>query len=352
MSESNLGIDSHKLMFHPERIDEWMKKGDCPPIYLEIGLTNICNHKCIFCGLDWAKGTSTLDTDVLLENLKDMAEFGVKSVCFSGAGEPSLHKDFELIVKKTKEFGIDVAFSTNIALFDEEKAKATLPYTTWIRFSLDAGTPKTHAFIHGTSESDFDKIIENLKKAVEIKKKNNYPVTLGVQFILLEENADELLKAAELCRNIGVDNLQVKPYSHVPNSFNNLSVDYNKFAEIAKKLESFSNDNFKVIYRASRAERIEKKQDYQSCHGLPFFAIINEKGDVQPCHIYYGNSSFSFGNIYKDKFSDIWRSNQRKEVIERINKSGISGCRKGCRLDAINIYLHRLKNPGLHDNFV
>ena len=174
MSESNLGIDSHKLMFHPERIDEWMKKGDCPPIYLEIGLTNICNHKCIFCGLDWAKGTNTLDTNVLLENLKDMAEFGVKSVCFSGAGEPTLHKDFALIVKKTREFGIDEAFSTNIALFNEEKAKATLPYATWIRFSLDAGTPKTHAFIHGTSESDFDKIIENLKKTVEIKKKNNY----------------------------------------------------------------------------------------------------------------------------------------------------------------------------------
>jgi MoaA/NifB/PqqE/SkfB family radical SAM enzyme len=83
-------IDSHKLMYHPKRVSEWIDKADCFPIYVEIGLTNICNHKCIFCGLDWARGTNTLNTDVLFENLKDMAQHGSKSICYSGAGEPTL----------------------------------------------------------------------------------------------------------------------------------------------------------------------------------------------------------------------------------------------------------------------
>ena len=213
-------VDSHKLMYHPKRVAEWQEKNDCYPIYVEIGLTNICNHKCIFCGLDWARGTNTLKTDILLERIKEMAELGVKSICFSGAGEPLLHKDFAEIVEKTKKSGIDVSFSTNTVLFSEEKARQVLPYTSWIRFSVDAGSKKTHAKMHGTSESDFEKIIENLKNAVRIKKENNYQTTLGVQFLLMEDNAQELLEFAELCKKIGVDNLQVKPYSQNPKSIN------------------------------------------------------------------------------------------------------------------------------------
>ena len=59
---AKIDIDSHKLMYHPERVAEWKEKGDCYPIYVEIGLTNVCNHKCIFCGLDWARGKNILDT--------------------------------------------------------------------------------------------------------------------------------------------------------------------------------------------------------------------------------------------------------------------------------------------------
>ena len=42
-------VDNHKLMYHPERVSEWEEKGDCAPIYAEIGPTNTCNHRCGFC---------------------------------------------------------------------------------------------------------------------------------------------------------------------------------------------------------------------------------------------------------------------------------------------------------------
>ncbi len=345
-------VDAHKLIYHPKRVLEWAEKKDCYPIYIEIGLTNICNHKCIFCGLDWARGVDTLKTPALLENLKDMAEHGVKSICYSGAGEPTLHPDFSLIVRKTKELGIDVSLSTNVTLFTEQKAKETLPYLSWIRFSVDAATPQTHAKIHGCSESDFQKILDNLVSAVKIKKENNYSTTLGVQFLLLEENAEEVFQLAEICKKIGVDNLQVKPYSQNPNSINKFNVDYNKFIELKDKLESLNSDNFKVFFRAHRIESVSHEQTYNECYGLPFFTIINEKGDIMPCHLYYNRSEFSYGNIYEKKFSEIWRGEKRKQILEKIKEKGIHDCKKGCRLDLINKYLYRLKNPQPHDNFV
>jgi len=345
-------IDNHKLMYHPERIAEWKEKGDCFPLYVEIGLTNLCNHKCIFCGLDWARGTNILNTDVLLENIKDMAKFGVKSICFSGAGEPLLHKDFSLIVKKTKELGIDVAFSTNTVLFNEKIAEETLPYTSWIRFSVDAATPETHSRVHRTSERDFPRILDNLAKAVEVKKRNSYQTTLGVQFLLLDENKDEVIKLAETLKQIGVDNLQIKPYSQNPNSINKMSIDYRQFLELEEKLQSLSDEKFKVLFRANRIESVSGEQTYNVCHGLPFFSIINEKGNVVPCHLYYDNPEFVYGNIYQNIFSEIWNSEERKEVIRKIHQRGIHNCKKGCRLDIINSYLYRLKKPDEHDNFI
>jgi len=346
--------DSHKLIYHPERVSEWIGKGDCFPIYVEIGLTNICNHKCIFCGLDWARGQDTLNINVLIDNLKDMKAHGIKSICYSGAGEPLLHKDFPFIIKFTKELGINVAFSTNAVLFDKETAEKTLPYTTWIRFSVDAATPETHAKIHGVLENDFQKILDNLQKAVEIKKQNNYDVTLGVQFLLLEENAHEVLKIAEICKRLGVDNLQVKPYSYNPNSFNKFEIDYEKFDDLKEKLMVFADENFKIIFRTSRGERVLKRQEYNQCHGLPFIAIINEKGNIMPCHLFYDKDELSYGNIYKNKFSEIWRSEQRKEVLRKIQEKGVDQCKKGCRLDLINSYLHKLKisDPNFHRDFI
>ena len=57
-------VDSHRLSFHPERVAEWKQEGDCYPIYVEIGPTNKCNHKCMFCALDWLERGAAVDIDV------------------------------------------------------------------------------------------------------------------------------------------------------------------------------------------------------------------------------------------------------------------------------------------------
>ena len=60
-------VDNHKLMYHPERISQWNKEKDCYPIYIEVGLTNACNHKCVFCALDYLEcGADFIDSNILI----------------------------------------------------------------------------------------------------------------------------------------------------------------------------------------------------------------------------------------------------------------------------------------------
>lgn len=345
-------VDSHKLAYHPKRVSEWCEKGDCFPIYVEIGLTNRCNHRCIFCALDWVNHEGKdIDREVMLRTLKEMASCGVKSVMFAGEGEPLLHKDICLFVKKAKEYGLDVSITTNGVLFDKEMAEKILPCLKWIRFSVDAGTRERYAKIHKASEKDFDKVLENIKNAVKIKKDKKLQVTIGVQILLIPDNIDEIEILAEKLKGLGADNLQVKPYSQHPLSINKFVVDYSKLKPLKEKLNRFNDDSFEVLFRERTMERL-KERDYKECHGLSFFALIDAKGNVIPCNLFYDNPEFGYGNLYEKSFSEIWQEEKRKQVLKKIKEKSIEECREICRLDVVNRYLQRLREPHPHDNFV
>lgn len=349
--EAKPEIDNHKLMFHPKKVAQWFEKGDCYPVHIEIGITARCNHKCIFCALDFLEHQSDMDTQAMLRALKEMSEKGVKSVMFGGEGEPLLHKDISLIVKKAKEYGLDVAITTNGIFFDQEKIEQCLPYLSWIKFSVDAGTPESYAKIHGTNEIQFYKLLDNIKIAVEYKKQNNLKSTIGTQFLMIPDNLNESALLAKKLSEIGVDYLSIKPYSHHPDSFNNLIVNPEEYNKIEEGLKEFNTDNFKVFFRKETIKRIQEGNVYPECYGLSFFCLIDAKGNVLPCNLFYENPDFTYGNLNEQSFSEIWEGEKRKQVLEKIKQKGIKECRVGCRCDVINRYLDRLKNPFAHDNF-
>jgi len=346
-------VDTHKLMYHPERVAKWLEEGDCPPIYVEIGTTNRCNHRCIFCALDFvSRDESDIDKEIMIKTLEDMASFGVKSVMFAGEGESLLHRDISDFVKQAKRSGLDVALTTNGVLFDREKAEECLSYFSWIRFSVDAGTPQTYNKVHRGGRKDFERIIENIKNAVEVRNSQKLDTVIGVQFLLIPDNIDDVIELANICKRIGVDNLQVKPYSQHPRSVNKFVINYNAYSHLESELKKFESDQFKVLFRKRVMKSLGEEHQYKECHGLSFFALIDAKGNVLPCNLFYDNPEFTYGNLYTKSFSEIWRGKRRREIVEKIKERGIENCRRACRLDSINKYLNRLRNPQPHDNFI
>jgi radical SAM protein with 4Fe4S-binding SPASM domain len=346
-------IDNHKLILHPSRVSEWMSKGDCAPLYVEFGLTNNCNHKCVFCALDYLEnGKQYIGTEIMLKALEDMAKYGVKSIMFAGEGEPLLHRDVGLFAKIAKKNGIDVSITTNGVSLTKKKIEQCLPYLSWIRFSIDSGSAENYAKIHGTNKKDYEKVLENIQNAVEFKRINNLETTIGAQFLMIPQNREEASRLAKRLKKIGVDNLQIKPYSHHPSSTNNLCVDMHEYNLIEDSLKEFEDGNFKLIFRKATIERVAEEKNYLECRGLSFMALVDANGNVMPCNIFYQNKDFFYGNLNKQNFRDIWEGEKRQKVIKNINKEGLKNCRGGCRLDPINRYLQRLKNPEGHDSFI
>lgn len=345
-------IEGHKLNYHSDKVADWLRGEKVYPVYVEFGTTSACNHRCTFCALDFTgyKGKS-LDTDILAKALIDMGKKGVKACMFGGEGEPTLHKDFSFLVEHAKKSGLDVALTTNGVPFTRKKAEQCLGHLSWVKFSIDAGTPETYAKLHGTKLGDFERLMDNIKASVEIKNKNGYSVTIGTQILLVDDNACEVIGLASRVKDIGVDYLVVKPYSQHPDSSHKVTVDYSKFDSLQQQLETLNSEDFEVIFRSKTMHKLNVERSYTACYGASFFALVDAEGNVIPCNLFYGKADFYYGNLYKNTFSEIWEGEKRQNVLGKLCK-GTDNCRENCRLDSVNRYLHLLKNPPDHVNFI
>ena len=352
---SDIKIDSHKLIYHPEAVSHWLKGNNIYPIELEISPNGGCNHRCIFCAVDYMGYQAVkLDKYVLLNNLREIYPKGLKSVIYAGEGEPLLNKDISEIVQGTKSIGIDAAMSSNGVLLNKELAQEILPSLTWIRFSISAATESVYRRIHQCRANDLERVLANLASAVEIKQKNSLSVTLGAQMLLMNDNKDEAVLLARKLGEIGIDYFTVKPFSYHPKSGHQLVVDYQDMLSIENELKNLENDNYKIYFRSGAMKKLQDERPYDKCYGLPFMSYIDTRGNIWPCIAFMGDPKMCYGNIYEQSFVEIWTSKRKKDIMDLFQKKEFlqENCRELCRLDEINRYLYQLKNPGDHVNFI
>lgn len=361
-------IDSHKLVYHPRRVAQYLDAGNdwnrfkhLYPIYIEISPVGACNHRCTFCAVDYiGYKAERLSLDVARTALADMGRLGVKSVMFAGEGEPMLHKDIDQMVVAAAAAGIDTSFTTNATVISDAFVANALPLVSWIKVSLNAGTAATYARIHQTKSDDFDKVVTNLKQLVESRKQKNLKCTLGAQILLLPENSHEIVTLAKLCRDeIGLDYLVVKPYSQHKSSITRVyeNVDYRNSTNMKSELEALCTESFQVVLRENTMQKVHEEESsrYSKCHATPaFWAYIMASGAVYGCSAYLLDKRFEYGNLNSDSFQVIWEGTKREENFRYIqNELDIHECRVNCRMDEVNRYLDKLQHGTVpHINFI
>lgn len=347
-------MDSHKLLFHPQRVADFISGKLIYPIEMEIGISGACNHRCIFCAVDYMEYQSRmLDADVLTKNLNILGKKGLKSIIYAGEGEPLVHPKVVQIINDTKKCGIDAAVSTNGVLFTEDKLKDCLKSLTWVRYSIAGASEETYKSIHQCGNGDLKKALSNMEAAVKTRKDQNLSVTLGAQLLLLPENKNEVASLAKKIREIGFDYFTVKPFSQHPQSKAKLQVDYSESEEIRKEIEQYQTDDFKIYFRSKSIENLGMEKTYHECYGLHFMTYMDSAGDVFPCIVFMGKNEFKYGNIYREDIDKIWESEHSQKLRATFKGCFLKeSCRKNCRLDEINKYIEKIVYPDDHVNFI
>ncbi|RQW81263.1 MAG: radical SAM protein [Geobacter sp.] len=351
-------FDSHKLFWHLDRVREWQEHKIIAPIYIEISPVARCNHQCSYCALDFARnGSTVIDTAVLCEKLREMGQLNVRSVMFAGEGEPLLHRDFPMLVKTTRESGMDVALSTNGTLGNYELWKTILAHLSWIRFSVDAGTPEVYSRVHRVHRDVFAQTLSSIEEAVMIKKKYALSVTMGVQFLILQDNIRDIENALVQFSKSGIDYFVLKPFSRHPLMSGSSDIVYTEehLSYIQGLVQEYSrSSNMDIIFRKETMRiYMEKARGYTRCHALPFWGYISSSGDFYTCSVFIKHKEFLTGNIYENTMEEIFFGEKRRKSIEYGEELlDIKECRVNCRMARINEFLQTLQEKPEHINFI
>ncbi|OGL73284.1 hypothetical protein A3E39_01220 [Candidatus Uhrbacteria bacterium RIFCSPHIGHO2_12_FULL_60_25] len=402
-------IEGQKLDMHPARVahwlaakDEWETAKNIFPIYMEVSPVGVCNHECTFCSVDYMldrEDAPRLEYTVLERALTDMAQQGLLSAMFAGAGEPLLYKDKATgktladVIVHADTVGVDTAITTNAVLLTEKFAERAFQAKRlrWVRTSLNAGDRETYAAIHRTKPEDFDTVLRNLENAVKIRERIGARVQILAQIVVVPEaqgkrrrsllqenypsNIHTVLPLATRLRDIGVDNLAVKPYKQhlvekdVSRSNMYATVAYDQISKMFDDVEALETDQFEItIRRETMAHEDSAERGYKACYSTPYhWAYIEADGELWACSAHVGrvehgkelgDHRFRLGNVNELSFMDIWHGERRKACWEYTRKSPAEGgldvdtCMRGCQMDMPNRYLWDLMNPEPTRSFI
>lgn len=362
-------LDGHKLLWHKDRVEAWLRGERVAPITIDCSLTRRCTYRCVYCyGQLQANDEKRMTRDVIFRFLDDAASIKVKAISFISDGESTCSPYLYDAIKRGKANGLDMALGTNGYLLRDDKLEEILPCLTYLRFNISAAVPKRYAEIMGGKEDYFYKVYNTVKECVRIKKDKKLLVTIGLQMVLLPTFADQIIPLAKLGKKLGVDYTIIKHCSD--DERGTLGVDYSKYFElvdILKEGETYSDKDYLVKVKWSKILS-NGKRNYIQCYGPPFIMQFSGSGLVAPCGMLFNNKykKFYIGNIVEKSFKEIWQSERYWEVINFLASDKFDArtmCGSLCLQHKVNEFLWDLKQgnsyieepigePPLHINFI
>ena len=321
--EGTLILDSHKLPYHYDRVKAWENGEQIAPVSVDMALTRACGAMCSFCYamVQEPQARANIKTKEALNLLDDFAEIGVRGVSLISDGESTISKAYVPFIQHAAKIGIDVGNATNGWEWEPNKIDQVLPFLTWVRFTVAAGTPEGYAKIMFKSAEHtevFDRAMSHIKYAVDLKKKLNLKVTLGIQMVLMPEFKDEIIPFAKLAVDLGVDYGVIKHCSD--DEFGTLGVDYTKYEgmyQLLHEAEKMSNEKTKIIVKWDKIKK-EGKPSYNRFYGSQFLLQISGSGLVAPSGMFFNArySKFHMGNFTDERFIDIFKSDRYWKIMD------------------------------------
>jgi len=362
----NGSYSSFKIFHHPERVEK-LRCGEHPyPVSIRMVLSDLCNHNCHFCtfrmegsftnklfvGTD-KKGNKTmnparfLSKDKSLEIVEDCKNMGVKSIEFTGGGEPTVHPNHIQIFNSVLDNGMSFGLITNGAVFRKGFEDVVLR-GTWCRFSLDAGNSKTYSSVREVPEPTFQKVLDNIKKLTKKKREIGSQTTIGVSFIVTDQNYNEIYDAARIVSKLGVDYFRVG-YYRTDDGFTAGDFEISKKL-IDKSINDFSTKDFKVLDRyTTSSKNMDGPPDYEFCGYQHVSTWIAADYNVYRCCVTSYDKHGLIGSLKNQSFKDLWDSDVKRKKFDKFNARSCSQCIYNDKNRAINYLLE--KDPK-HVNFV
>ncbi|HJS81320.1 MAG TPA: radical SAM protein [Nitrososphaera sp.] len=319
LNPHDLLLDGTKVGFYKERIEAWQRGEKIAPITMDVAWTRKCNYACEFCYATMqASQGKEITKEIAFQFLEDAAEIGVKGVSLISDGESSVVPFYADSIEHGAKVGLKMGIGTNGKVLKKAMLEKILKHLTYLRFNFSGGTREGYSRIMGVKPEWFDLVVQNIKDAMEIKRRDKLPVTINMQLVLDPKNFAELLPFAKLAAEIRPDYAIIK---HCADDIDHtLGTDYTQYKSldaIFDKVEALGDKDFRIVVKRERMKD-EGQRDYSKCYGPPFITQMSGNGLIAPCGFLFNEKykAFHIGNICDTRFKDIFNSDRYWEVMK------------------------------------
>lgn len=320
----DLLLDHTKISWYRDRVEAWERGERIAPITIDAAWTRQCNAACIFCAAQFqANDDGRITKQNAFDFLDDAAEIGVKGISLISDGESTVVPWYEESIEHAAKRGIKIGIGSNGVRLKKSVLERILPHVSYLRFNISAGERARYKQIMGLHDRDYDRVIQNIKDAVEIKRNHGLSVNINIQLVLMPDMADQIMPFARLGQELRPDYSIIKHCAD--DRFGTLGVDYKKYDplyETLKEAEALSDGTHRVVVKWSRLQD-EGKRKYTRCFATPFLLQISGSGLVAPCGQMFAEAykRVHIGNITKSRFKDIWASERYWEIMRYLATS-------------------------------
>lgn len=179
------------------------------PLTLAIESTAKCNLFCPMCPRENIyfppKDMEMPVFTKIIDEAKDTLEFAVPY----GVGEPLLNPDIYDMLAYCRDAGVPTGLSTNATILTEEMGRRLIVSgLDYIIFAVDGATAKTYAKYR--KGGDFEKVCQNIRGFLKVKKEMNSRIFCIVQMVRLKENQNEIPDVIRMWRIEGINEVRIK----------------------------------------------------------------------------------------------------------------------------------------------
>ena len=347
-----------KLLWHLDKIGELRESGKTlAPINVEIDLSNRCSLGCEWCHFAYTHtrgplkgkrekpegavlGGDLMDQQLIAQILDQLSEAGVRSITWTGGGEPTLHPHFNSAVIYADLLDLPQGIYTHGGHIDDHRARLLKDALTFVYVSLDAADRASYKKHKGVDR--FEAACDGIRNLVDAPG----DATIGVGFLLTKENWHDAKKMAELAASLGADYAQFRPTilydMHHPTK---PLGDTSWVSDARVLLESLADDPLVSI----DVKRFEQYADwhghgYETCWWSMLQTCITPNGKVWTCVNKREHAAAEIGDLSQEAFSEIWQRHSVAKVTD--------DCRVMCRGHLPNQTLDNLMQEPKHLEFV
>lgn len=294
MSEVKLG---HKILYHLKEADRIVINNYQMPITFEIDASNHCQNDCGFCmfAFHLKKNRVHLPMGHYYKALNNFKHIGVKSITFTGGGEPLMNPNIKTMIALALRENLRVGLVSNGILLPTIFDIA--PRLEYVRVSIDSTTRETYKKVKG--KDYFDKVCDNIRRLVDVG------CIVGISFVVTEENKHEVNEFNNLAIKLAVDYAQIKPEL--------------KVCDMESQMDGIEGDKFFITERYN----IDTHSMIQ-CKLAGLIGILGATGKLYYCCVHRGRENFIIGDLAKQNLREIFAD--RRNFIPPMNM-----CNTSCR---------------------